>query len=62
MRRSGVWPEDFVYRSLSTQGGIAHKQVTGAYLIALAASRQGRLATMDEALAALHPIAELIQA
>lgn len=54
------WPDDFDCRNLPTRGVIGHKQMTDAYLIALAASKQGRLATMDEALVALHPIAELI--
>jgi hypothetical protein len=35
--------------------------VTDAYLVLLARSHRGFLATMDEALAALHPGANLIR-
>jgi toxin-antitoxin system PIN domain toxin len=54
------WPDDFNYRYLPAKGILGHKQITDAYLAALAASRQSRLATLDEALAALHPAAFLI--
>jgi hypothetical protein len=40
---------------------MGHRQVTDAYLAALARRRQGRLATLDKGLAALHPdVAELL--
>ena len=43
------------YADLPERGALGHRQVTGAYLVALASARGGVLATMDEALAALYP-------
>ena len=54
------WKDDLDYRHVSDKGIIGHKQVTDAYLVALAAAHGGLLATMDEALAAIHPHAILI--
>jgi predicted nucleic acid-binding protein len=43
------------YADLPERGALGHRQVTGAYLVALASAHGGVLATMDEALAALYP-------
>ena len=54
------WPDDIGYGQIAENGIVGHKQVTDAYLVALARSHDGLLATMDEALAAFHPNALLI--
>lgn len=48
------WSDDFDYVHLSEKRIHGYKQVTDAYLAALAGSHEGALATMDEALAALQ--------
>jgi toxin-antitoxin system PIN domain toxin len=48
------WPDAVSYKDLPEVGVIGHKQVTDAYLVALARHNKGRLATLDHALAALH--------
>jgi toxin-antitoxin system PIN domain toxin len=52
--RHEFWPDDFSYRDVPLQGVIGHRQVTDAYLVAVARQRGARLATFDEGLAALH--------
>jgi predicted nucleic acid-binding protein len=42
------------YADIDMRGVVGHRQVTDAYLAALARSRGGRLATLDRALAVLH--------
>lgn len=54
------WPDDVSYLNVPLKRISGHKQVTDAYLIALAALRGGRLATFDEALASIYPEAILI--
>lgn len=55
------WPDSIGYESLNWRGILGHRQVTDAYLAALARDQKGRLATLDAGLAALHPdVAELI--
>jgi predicted nucleic acid-binding protein len=54
------WPDDIDYSHLPEKGIRGHRQITDAYLAALAAAHDGLLATMDEALAALQPSAVLI--
>jgi len=49
------WPDTLAYSEISLAGVIGHRQVTDAYLIALAASHGGQLATMDRGLALLYP-------
>lgn len=49
------WPDTLAYSEISLAGVIGHRQVTDAYLVALAISRSGQLATMDRGLALLHP-------
>jgi len=47
--------------SINWRGVLGHRQVTDAYLAGLARKQKGRLATLDEGLAALHEdVAELI--
>lgn len=47
------WPDELGYEAVDLRGVVGHRQVTDAYLAALARLR-GRLATLDSALAALH--------
>lgn len=49
------WPADLEFGRVSSKGILGHRQVTDAYLVALTMKRKGRVATMDEGLAALHP-------
>lgn len=60
-RQHEFWPDELGYLSVRLAGVVGHRQVTDAYLAALARARGGRLATFDRGLAALHPdVAELI--
>jgi toxin-antitoxin system PIN domain toxin len=52
--RHRFWPDAIDYSAVSWQGLLGHRQVTDAYLAALARHQQGRLATLDRGLAALH--------
>lgn len=55
------WPDDLDYAAIRWDGVIGQRQVTDAYLAALARKHRGRLATLDRGLAALHhDVAELI--
>ena len=55
------WPDDIGYADVRWDGVLGHRQVTDAYLAALARKHRGRLATLDAGLAALHhDVAELI--
>ena len=57
------WVDDLSYADIDMRGVIGHRQVTDAYLAALARSRGGRLATLDRALAVLHDdVAHLLDA
>lgn len=50
------WPDAVSYAKADLSGVHGHRQVTDAYLVALVASHPGaRLATLDRALAQLHP-------
>lgn len=56
------WPDSLPYASISWTGIFGQRQVTDAYLAALARHHAGRLATFDQGLAALHvDIAELLE-
>lgn len=59
--RHEFWPDDASYLEMPTTGIVGHRQVTDAYLALLANKHAGVLATMDQALAALHPGVTLIQ-
>lgn len=52
--RHEFWPDSLGYAGIPLAGVIGHRQVTDAYLAALARHHQGRLATFDDGLAALH--------
>lgn len=54
------WPDDISYSDAPLDRIRGQKQVTDAYLVALATHHGGRLATFDKALAATHPEAVLI--
>ena len=58
--RHRFWPDDASYLDMPTKGIVGHRQVTDAYLVLLAAKHGGSLATMDEALAAIHAGTTLI--
>ncbi len=53
--RHHFWGDTLSYDTIAWQGVIGHRQVTDAYLAALARHHQGRLVTFDGGLAALHP-------
>ncbi|MEP7351815.1 MAG: TA system VapC family ribonuclease toxin [Acidobacteriota bacterium] len=50
------WPDSVSYLDLPMRGVIGHRQVTDAYLVALARHHEAKLATLDRALAAVHPL------
>lgn len=53
--RHESWPDDIAYDASMLAGIVGHRQVTDAYLVALAAHHSAALATFDQGLAALHP-------
>jgi uncharacterized protein len=56
-----LWADSFGYDEVPMHAIIGHRQVPDAYLAQLARSRAGRLATLDEGLAALHAdVADLV--
>lgn len=55
------WLDDLTYAEVDLSHVFGHRQVTDAYLAALARSRGGRIATFDRGLAAAAPdVADLI--
>lgn len=59
--RHEFWPDALSYADVDLTGVIGHRQVTDAYLAQLARHRNGRLATFDKGLAAVHSgLADLI--
>lgn len=52
--RHRFWPDDLDYSAVGWKGVLGHRQVTDAYLAALTRRNQGRMATFDQGLAALH--------
>jgi toxin-antitoxin system PIN domain toxin len=54
------WPDSVSYVDADLTGVVGHRQVTDAYLVALATSRGARLATIDVALATLRPEGTLL--
>lgn len=52
--RHRFWPDVLSYGDIASRGVMGHRQVTDAYLAALARHHGGRLATFDRGLAALH--------
>ena len=59
--RHAFWPDTLDYLHVDMKGVLGHKQVTDAYLAALARNNGGRLATFDKGMAALHAdVVELV--
>ena len=54
------WPANLSHRDVPLDRLQGHKQITDAYLVALATSYDGRLATFDRALVAVPPEAVLV--
>lgn len=52
--RHRFWPDEIDYLAVRLDGVVGHRQVTDAYLAALARARKGQLMTFDRGLAALH--------
>lgn len=48
------WPDSLAYGPIRWHGVMGHRQVTDAYLAALARHHQGKLASFDQGLVALH--------
>jgi uncharacterized protein len=61
LTRHEFWPDDASYLDISTAGIVGHRQITDAYLVLLAAKHGSSLATMDQALAAVHEGIALIE-
>ncbi len=53
--RHRFWPDDLGYGAVELAGVVGHRQVTDAYLAALARHRGGELASFDDGLASAHP-------
>lgn len=53
--RHRFWPDSLGYTGISWRGVMGHRQVTDAYLAALARHHGGKLASFDGGLVALHP-------
>ena len=49
------WPDALPFERAHLAGVIGHRQVTDAYLVALARHNDARVVTFDRGLAALHP-------
>jgi len=49
------WPDDLGYDRVDLQPVVGHRQVTDAYLAALAVAHGSHVATFDRGLAAAHP-------
>lgn len=61
--RHTFWPDDQPFSAATLRGVVGHRQVTDAYLAALARARDGRLLTADRGLASLHAdVADLLGA
>jgi len=58
--RHVFWADDAPYDAPTLRGVMGHRQVTDAYLVARAKANDGRLATLDLGLAALHPDATVL--
>lgn len=54
--RCEFWPDAVSYRDADLGHVVGHRQVTDAYLVAIAASRDARLATFDRGLAEAVPM------
>lgn len=57
------WADDLGYDEVELTTVVGHRQVSDAYLAALARSKGSRLATFDRGMAAVHPdVADLVTA
>jgi len=54
-RRCEFWPDTISFRDIDLGHVVGHRQVTDAYLTALAAGNDGLLATFDQGLARAAP-------
>ena len=54
LERHEFCPDDVSYLDLPANGIVGYRQVTDAYLVFLARKHGGSVATMDQALAAVH--------
>jgi uncharacterized protein len=52
--RHRFWPDALGYAEISWRGVLGHRQVTDAYLVALARHHKGQLVSFDRGLVALH--------
>ena len=52
--RHRFWPDALGYAEISWRGVLGHRQVTDAYLAALARHHKGKLLSFDRGLVALH--------
>lgn len=52
--RHRFWADELGYANIAWRGVLGHRQVTDAYLAALARHLNGKLVTLDRGLAALH--------
>jgi predicted nucleic acid-binding protein len=52
--RHRFWPDALAYTDVVFNGVLGHRQVTDAYLAALARHHGGKLASFDKGLVALH--------
>jgi uncharacterized protein len=52
--RHRFWPDALGYPDISWRGVMGHRQVTDAYLVALAKHNGGRIVSFDRGLVALH--------
>jgi hypothetical protein len=52
--RHEFWADDLGFADVRLTGVIGHRQVTDAYLAALARQNRGNVATLDKGFAALH--------
>lgn len=58
--RCEFWPDALGYRDVDMAHVVGHRQVTDAYLVALARSRDALVATFDRGLAAVSPDAVVL--
>jgi len=58
--RCAFWPDSISYLDIDSPGLSGHRQVTDAYLAALARSHGERVATFDAAMAGRHPADSLL--
>ncbi len=52
--RHHFWPDALAYNQVQWRGVFGHRQVTDAYLAALARHHKGKLVSFDKGLVALH--------